>query len=67
MRALDAGESFLVTRNGVAVGELIPVQRHRFVERGAALGAFAGAPVTDAKRFRDDVGRLLDQDPSPRT
>lgn len=24
MRALDAGESFLVTRNGVAVGELTP-------------------------------------------
>jgi antitoxin (DNA-binding transcriptional repressor) of toxin-antitoxin stability system len=33
MRALDAGESFVVTRNGVAVGELKPLQRHRFVAR----------------------------------
>jgi antitoxin (DNA-binding transcriptional repressor) of toxin-antitoxin stability system len=31
MRALDLGESFVVTRNGVAVGELVPVRRRRFV------------------------------------
>jgi antitoxin (DNA-binding transcriptional repressor) of toxin-antitoxin stability system len=66
MRALDAGESFLVTRNGVAVGELTPVARHRFVTRDAALGAFAQAAAIDAERFRADVDRLADQSPAPR-
>ena len=31
MRALDRGESFLVTRNGVPVGALTPVGRRQFV------------------------------------
>jgi len=33
MRRLDAGETFIVTRNGVPVGELTPLRRHRFVCR----------------------------------
>jgi prevent-host-death family protein len=66
MRALDAGESFLVTRNGVPVAELTPVRRRRFVQADAALAAFAHAPPIDAARFRADVDRLVDQDPTPR-
>jgi antitoxin (DNA-binding transcriptional repressor) of toxin-antitoxin stability system len=66
MRALDAGESFLVTRNGVAVAELTPVRRRRFVSRDAALAAFARAAPVDAARFRADVDRLAGQDPTPR-
>jgi antitoxin (DNA-binding transcriptional repressor) of toxin-antitoxin stability system len=66
MRALDAGESFVVTRNGIAVGELTPVRRQRFVSRGAALAAFAHAAPIDAARFRADVDRLAAQDPLPR-
>jgi antitoxin (DNA-binding transcriptional repressor) of toxin-antitoxin stability system len=66
MRALDAGESFVVTRNGVAVGELKPLQRHRFVAREAAVEAFARAAPLDAQRFRTDLDRLVDQDPAPR-
>lgn len=31
MRALDRGEAFVVTRNGVAAGELTPLRRRRFV------------------------------------
>ncbi|HXO50795.1 MAG TPA: type II toxin-antitoxin system prevent-host-death family antitoxin, partial [Mycobacterium sp.] len=31
MRQLDQGESFVVTRNGVPVGELAPLRRRRFV------------------------------------
>jgi len=65
MRALDAGESFTVTRNGIAVGELAPVQRHRFVSRDAALAAFSGAAPIEAARFRADLDRLVDQDPAP--
>ena len=33
MRALDEGEDFVITRNGVPVGELKPVRRH-FIRRG---------------------------------
>jgi antitoxin (DNA-binding transcriptional repressor) of toxin-antitoxin stability system len=66
MRRLDAGESFTVTRNGVAVGELTPLRHRRFVTRDAALRAFAHAPQLDAERFRTDVDSFVDQDPSPR-
>jgi antitoxin (DNA-binding transcriptional repressor) of toxin-antitoxin stability system len=66
MRALDRGESFLVTRNGVPVGELAPAVRRRFVGADAAVGAFRGAPRIDGGRFRSDVDGALDQDPTPR-
>jgi antitoxin (DNA-binding transcriptional repressor) of toxin-antitoxin stability system len=66
MRALDAGETFRVTRNGVPVGELTPVRRRRYVARETALAAFATAAAIDADRLRADVDRHLDQDPTPR-
>jgi antitoxin (DNA-binding transcriptional repressor) of toxin-antitoxin stability system len=66
MRALDAGETFRVTRNGVPVGELTPVRRRRYVARDTALAAFATAATIDADQFRADVDGRLDQDPIPR-
>lgn len=66
MRALDAGESFIVTRNGVAVGELTPVRRQRFVTRDAALAAFRGAPPVELEQLRADLDRHADPDPTPR-
>lgn len=66
MRALDQGESFLVTRNGVPVGELIPFRQRQFVSAEAAIAAFMSAPRIDAARFRADVDVLLDQSPIPR-
>ena len=66
MRGLDRGESFLVTRNGVPVGELIPLRRRRFVAADVINGAFADAPALDPDRFRRDLDSLLDQDPDPR-
>ncbi len=66
MRALDAGESFVVTRNGVPVGELKPLQRRRFVARDAVVEAFARAAPIDPDRFRADLDRFADQDPTPR-
>ena len=65
MRALDRGEEFIITRNGVPVGELRPVRR-RFVSRAALAAAMSGAPAIDARRFRDDVDAALDQDAEPR-
>ena len=66
MRALDRGEAFVVTRNGVPVGELIPLRTRRFVAADAALAAFAGAPAIAPDRFRADIDAVLDHDPTPR-
>ena len=66
MRGLDRGEEFVVTRNGVPVGHLTPVQRRRFVGLEQALAAFRAAPRVDAAGLRADLDRLLDQDPEPR-
>jgi len=66
MRALDSGESFTVTRNGVVVGELTPVGRHRIVSAQALLDTDAGLPSIDADRLRSDLDAVADQDPAPR-
>ena len=66
MRALDKGKAFIVTRNGVPVGELIPLRQRVFVPTEAALAAFARAPRVGPGRFRKDVDALIDQDPTPR-
>jgi prevent-host-death family protein len=66
MRALDRGESFVVTRNGVPVGELTPLRQRRFVSADAAVALFASAPALDTTRFRRDVDAVLDQTPRPR-
>lgn len=66
MRALDAGENFVVTRNGVPVGELGPVRRRRFVGRDSAQAAFARTAAVDVHQLLADLDRPLDQDPTPR-
>jgi antitoxin (DNA-binding transcriptional repressor) of toxin-antitoxin stability system len=66
MRGLDRGRSFIVTRNGVPVGELLPVRQRAFVSAEAAVAAFASAPRIARGQFRKDVDRLIDQDPAPR-
>ena len=65
-RALDRGETFVVTRNGVPVGELTPLRQRRFVAAEAAVAMFGGAPAVELERFRADVDALLDQSPVPR-
>ncbi len=66
MRALDRGEDFIVTRNGVPVGELRPVRR-RFVARDLLIEVLRASPPIDAQRFREDVDAVIDQDIEPRT
>jgi antitoxin (DNA-binding transcriptional repressor) of toxin-antitoxin stability system len=66
MRALDRGESFVVTRNGVPVGELHPAQTRRFVAAEEVRAVFGSAPRIDRRRFLRDVDRLIDQDSRPR-
>lgn len=66
MRKLDEGETFIVTRNGVPVGELTPLRRHRFVAAEAAVALFRTAPAVDGRRFRSDLDQVVSQDTSPR-
>jgi len=66
MRELDSGATFIVTRNGVPVGELSPLRRHRFVPAEAIVALFRAAPRIDYERFRADLDDAVDQDPVPR-
>jgi prevent-host-death family protein len=66
MRALDRGESFVVTRNGVPVGQLIPLRPRAFVSAESVAAAFASAPDLERERFRADIDALVDQNPVPR-
>ena len=60
MRALDDGTSFVVTRNGAAVGELRPLRRHRFVDAQVIVAAFAGAARVDVAQLRRDLDDVTD-------
>lgn len=68
MRALDEGEDFIVTRNGVPVGELRPIGKRKrtFIPREELVALFEGAPHVDYEQFRADIDAHLDQDPTPR-
>jgi len=66
MRALDDGENFIVTRNGVPVGELRPIRKRQFIPREELVALFEGAPHIDYEQFRADIDRFVDQDPTPR-
>lgn len=66
MRSLDQGEQFVVTRSGVPVGRLLPIERARFVVAAAAVGAFTAAAPVEGRRLREDLDRIADPDPGPR-
>lgn len=66
MRDLDKGRHFIVTRNGVPVGELHPVRHRVFVPGEAVHAAFKAAPRIVRTRFRRDLDAVIDQDPTPR-
>jgi prevent-host-death family protein len=63
IEAVAAGESFVVTRNGVPVAELRPIQQARrtFVPRAEVLSHAAAGPRIDGERFRADLDRVVDQ------
>jgi prevent-host-death family protein len=65
MRELDEGETFIVTRNGVPVGELTPLRRHRFVAAEAAVAMFKAAPRVDYQRLREDLDAAASQEVLP--
>jgi prevent-host-death family protein len=66
MRELDEGQTFVVTRNGVPVGELMPLRRHRFVAADTAVAVLKGAPSIDYERLRADLDADATQEIEPR-
>ena len=63
IEAVVSGESFVVTRNGVPVAELRPIQltRRTFVPASELLLLAAAGPRIDRERFRADLDRVVDQ------
>ena len=51
MRALDEGQSFIVTRHSQPVGELRPMRRQRLVDAHAVTEVFRNAPPLDHEKF----------------
>lgn len=60
LRAVQAGETLTITRNGTPVAELRPIAAARLVPRDVIAGAQAGAPRIDPDRFRADLDAVVD-------
>jgi len=61
LREVQAGQVIVVTRNGVPVAEMRPIEPRRFVPRGVIADAGLRAPRIDAGRFRSDTDAVVDQ------
>jgi len=60
LREVQAGQTIVVTRNGMPVAELRPISPRRFVPRAVIADAAARAPRIDATRFRTDLEDVVD-------
>jgi prevent-host-death family protein len=64
MDAVERGDSFTVTRDGRAIGELVPLRRRsRFVSRAEFAERSQSAPALDLAAFRADQEAALDVHP----
>lgn len=61
LREVEAGRTFVLTRNGTPVAELRPIHPRRFVPRAMIADAGARAPRVDARQFRTDLDSVIDQ------
>jgi len=61
LREVQAGQTIIVTRNGVPVAELRPIPPRRFVPRAVIADAARRAPRVDAARLRADLDAVVDQ------
>lgn len=66
MRALDRGEEFVVTRNGVPVGELTPIRRGPFVPTDKLIEAVRASGRIDYRLFREELDEIFGDDFEPR-
>lgn len=60
LREVQAGQTLIISRNGVPVAELRPVPPRRFVPRAVIADAARRAPRVDARRLRADLDAVAD-------
>ena len=63
IEAVAAGESFVVTRNGVPVAELRPIRptRRTFIPFAELMALTAAGPPINRARFEADLDQVVDQ------
>ena len=61
LREVQAGETIIVTRNGVPVAELRAVPQRRFVLRSVIAEAARRAPRVDFDGLRAELDAVVDQ------
>jgi antitoxin (DNA-binding transcriptional repressor) of toxin-antitoxin stability system len=63
IEAVAAGETFVVTRNGIPVAELRPIQRTRpqSIPKAELMALAASGPHVDLRQFRADLDHVVDQ------
>ena len=61
LRAVEAGATFVVTRNGTPIAELHPLRRRTFIPTNELMTLFAGSAPIDADRFIADLDAAVDQ------
>jgi len=66
MRRVAAGESFVVTSNGIPVANVTPVENSRYRSTDEVIETWRNLPPIDYEQFRADLDLLVDQDPTPR-
>ncbi|MHA6601741.1 type II toxin-antitoxin system Phd/YefM family antitoxin, partial [Corynebacterium coyleae] len=66
MRALDEGETFVITSNSQPVGELRPLRKPRFARKEDLLATVKRLPKVDFEKFRADIDEYVDQRIDPR-
>ncbi len=61
MDAVERGDSFVVTRDGRGIGQLIPLRARRtFVPRDEVMALLGSLPAIDGERFRADLDDIAD-------
>ena len=64
MDAVEHGQSFIVTRDGHRIGELVPIRRRRFVSRQEFAAMSRNAPAGSLEAFRADQDAAADHEES---
>ena len=62
MDAVEAGETMVVTRNGVPVARLSPIKRVRLTPISELRQAFAAGPDPDYASMRADIDAFFGED-----
>ncbi len=61
LRAVEDGQTFVVTRNGTPVAELHPLRRQAFVPSADLVAMFRGDPPVPQEKFFRDLDAHVDQ------